>query len=137
MERELNCLSLTSLSFSYLQSSFWQSQGEIRFLMLKRFMDVYYASVATAIDTQQTSSWQLPLVTGAAASFYSLIGASRKASQAVNSTSRDLIQHAWYVLHKFVNLEIAKTNISVAVYYLGAWFRYQPLKTLCFKHHDW
>ena len=65
--------------------------------MLKRFMDVYYASVGTAIDQQQTSSWQLPLVTGAAASFYSLTGASQKASQAVTTASRDLIQHAWYV----------------------------------------
>jgi hypothetical protein len=77
------------------KASFWQSQGEIRFLMLKRFMDVYYASVSTAIDKKQTSVWQLPLVTGAAASFYSLTGASRKASQAVNSGSHDLIQHAW------------------------------------------
>jgi hypothetical protein len=63
--------------------------------MLKRFMDVYYASVSTAIDTNNTSFWQLPLVTGAAASFYSLTGASRKAAQAVSSSSRDLIQHAW------------------------------------------
>jgi hypothetical protein len=66
-------------------------------MMLKRFMDVYYASVGTAIDTNQTSKWQLPLMTGAAASFYSLTGARQKASQAVNTASRDLIQHAWYV----------------------------------------
>lgn len=85
------------LLYNYIKSSFWQySQGEIRFLMLKRFMEVYYASVSTAIETKQTSSWHLPLVTGAAASFYSLTGASRKASHAVNSaSSRDLIQHAW------------------------------------------
>jgi hypothetical protein len=69
-------------------------------MMLKRFMDVYYASVGTAIDTNQTSTWQLPLMTGAAASFYSLTGASQKASQAVNTGSRDLIQHAWYVKKK-------------------------------------
>jgi hypothetical protein len=71
----------------------------MRFLMLKRAMDVFYASVGTAmesIDEQHTSSWQLPLVTAAAASFYSLTGASKKASQAVNSSSRDLIRHAWY-----------------------------------------
>lgn len=63
--------------------------------MLKRFMDVYYASVSTAIDTKSTSYWKLPLVTGAAASFYSLTGASRKATEAVTSSSHDLIQHAW------------------------------------------
>ena len=66
--------------------------------MLKRAMDVFYASVSTAIeslDEQNASSWQLPLVTAAAASFYSLTGAREKAAQAVNSASRDLIHHAW------------------------------------------
>ena len=64
-------------------------------------MDVYYASVGTAIDAtgakaqQKPSSWQIPLVTGAAASFYSLTGASKKASQTVNTASKDLIQNAW------------------------------------------
>jgi hypothetical protein len=75
---------------------FWRSTGEIRFLMLKRFMDVYYASVGTAISTKQTSSFALPLVTGAAASFYSITGVSQKAlSGVVNDSSRDLIRHAW------------------------------------------
>jgi hypothetical protein len=75
---------------------FWRSTGEIRFLMLKRFMDVYYASVGTAITSKQTSALALPLVTGAAASFYSLTGVSQEAlSNVVNDTSRDLIKHAW------------------------------------------
>jgi len=83
------------------KSYFWQSQGEIRFLMLKRFMDVYYASVGTAIDSSGNdpeSKWMVPLVAGAAASFYSITGtgASIKASHVVNERSRDLIQHAWY-----------------------------------------
>jgi hypothetical protein len=86
------------LLVAVMQSYFWQSQGEIRFMMLKRFMDVYYASVGTAIDTIHPSTWQLPLMTGAATFFYSLTGASQKASQAVNTGSRDLIQHAWYVV---------------------------------------
>ena len=78
----------------------WQSQGEIRFLMLKRFMDVYYASVGTALDSSSSSpksKWIVPLVTGAAASFYSITGtgASLKASYTINHASRDLIQHAW------------------------------------------
>ena len=73
--------------------------------MLKRAMDVFYASVGTAMDTidePTTSSWQLPLVTAAVASFYSLTGASKKALQTVNSPAasqrRELIQNAWYVL---------------------------------------
>ncbi len=82
------------------KSYFWQSQGEIRFLMLKRFMDVYYASVGTAIGSSSGSpsaKWKVPLITGAAASFYSITGtgASVKASHAINHASRDLIQHAW------------------------------------------
>lgn len=82
------------------KSYFWQSQGELRFLMLKRFMDVYYASVGTALGSSSSSpraKWQVPLITGAAASFYSITGtgASLKASQVVNQASRELIQHAW------------------------------------------
>ena len=84
------------------KSYFWQSQGEIRFLMLKRFMDVYYASIGTAIASSGSdpdSMWKMPLIAGAAASFYSITGtgASIKASHVVNKRSRDLIQHAWYV----------------------------------------
>ena len=74
----------------------------MRFLMLKRAMDVFYASVGTAIKSidvdgknPATSTWQVPLVTAAAASFYSLTGASKQALNVVNSSSRDLIQHAW------------------------------------------
>jgi hypothetical protein len=75
---------------------FWRSTGEIRFLMLKRFMDVYYASVGTAINTHNTSSLALPLVTGAAASLYSITGVSQEAlSEVINESSRDLIKHAW------------------------------------------
>lgn len=82
------------------RSYFWQSQGELRFLMLKRFMDVYYASVGTALGSSISSpraKWKVPLITGAAASFYSITGtgASVKASQVVNHASRELIQHAW------------------------------------------
>lgn len=82
------------------KSYFWQSQGEIRFLMLKRFMEVYYASVGTALGSSSSSPrarWKVPLIAGAAASFYSITGtgASAQASHAVNHASRELIQHAW------------------------------------------
>jgi hypothetical protein len=75
---------------------FWRSTGEIRFMMLKRFMDVYYASVGTAITTNHTSTLTLPLVTGAAAFFYTLTGVTQEAlSSFVNDSSLDLIKHAW------------------------------------------
>jgi len=84
-------------------------------------MDVYYASVGTAIDTNQTSKWQLPLVTGAAASFYSLTGASEKASQVVSKASRDLIQHAWYVYFKKVGSRLFDLfSDALVVLFLGS-----------------
>ena len=76
------------------KSYFWSSTGEIRFLMIKRFMDIYYASVGVGVHcTKQTSPLFLPLVTGAAASFYTITGAPTPT--VVNESSRDLIQHAW------------------------------------------
>lgn len=66
-------------------------------------MDLYYASVGTAVeatkDIQATKtgklSWQLPIAAAAAASYYSLVGPSRRASRAVTSSSVGLIQYAW------------------------------------------
>ena len=56
------------------KSYFWRSTGEIRFLMVKRFMEIYYASVGVGVhctkDNPNYNSIFLPLVTGAAASFY-------------------------------------------------------------------
>jgi acetyl esterase/lipase len=98
------------------KSSLWQSQGELRFLLLKRAMDVFYASVGTAMDVTKKSvveasdggsgrairsrsepDWQLTLAAAAASSFYSLIGATRKAAEVTSSSlsARALIQNAW------------------------------------------
>jgi acetyl esterase/lipase len=85
--------------------------------MLKRAMDVFYASVGTAMDLTGTAEssdettgdtglakkkvdpahWQLTLVTAAAASFYSVIGARDKAAAVTSSSAsaRNLIQNAW------------------------------------------
>ncbi|EEC51904.1 predicted protein [Phaeodactylum tricornutum CCAP 1055/1] len=84
-------------------ASFWHSQGELRFMMLKRAMDVFYASVGTAITYTGKSAgsdrgkWQLTIASAAAASFYSLIGANRKAHEVTSSSdsARSLIQNAW------------------------------------------
>jgi acetyl esterase/lipase len=75
--------------------------------MLKRAMDVFYASVGTAMNLtgngennrhdKDSAKWQLTLVTAAVASFYSVTGARDKAA-AVTSSSESasyLIRNAW------------------------------------------
>ena len=73
-------------------SYFWRSTGEIRFLVVKRFMDIYYASVGVGVHCTKNEFF-LPLVAGAAASFYTITGAPTPAMD--DGSSRDLIQHAW------------------------------------------
>jgi monoterpene epsilon-lactone hydrolase len=68
--------------------------------MLKRFMDVFYASVDTAASiTSSTKSqdWQLHLATAAAATYYSLTGASARADEVTSSSqsARQLLEKAW------------------------------------------
>jgi acetyl esterase/lipase len=74
--------------------------------MIKRAMDVFYASVGTAIDItgqdskenhNENAMWQVPLVTAAVASFYSVTGARDRVVE-VTSSSRSaqrLIKEAW------------------------------------------
>ena len=84
------------------KSYFWRSTGEIRFLMVKRFMEIYYASVGVGVhctkDNPNYNSIFLPLVAGAAASFYAITGAPTP-TVVNDASSRDLIQHAWYVVY--------------------------------------
>jgi hypothetical protein len=84
------------------KSYFWRSTGEIRFLMVKRFMDIYYASVGVGVHCTKdnpNNSIFLPLVAGAAASFYAITGAPTP-TVVNDASSRDLIQHAWYVVYE-------------------------------------
>jgi hypothetical protein len=72
-------------------------------LLLKRAMDLLYASVGTAVEATKNTeaikkgkaSWKLPLTAAAAASYYLLTGPSRRAHEAVSSSSSALIQYAW------------------------------------------
>lgn len=82
--------------------SFWQSEGELRFLVLKRAMDLLYASVGTALEVtkpnrpfQEGPSWQTSVTAMAAASYLNVIGPNKRAAQAVNESSSELIQNAW------------------------------------------
>lgn len=88
------------------QSALHLSEGEFRFLMLKRFMDVFYASVDTAVNMTMYSTgvgstsaqdWQLHLATAAAATYYSLTGAGTKAVEVTSSSksARQLLEKAW------------------------------------------
>mmetsp|Transcript_18246 Transcript_18246/g.27634 ORF Transcript_18246/g.27634 Transcript_18246/m.27634 type:complete len:733 (+) Transcript_18246:213-2411(+) len=83
-------------------TSFWQSEGELRFLVLKRAMDLLYASVGTALKVTKTQqspregpSWQTSLAAMAAASYLSVIGPNKRAEQALSTPSSELIQNAW------------------------------------------
>ena len=77
------------------KSYFWAtSTGEIRFLMVKRFMEIYYASVGVGVHHGINKNF-LPLVAGAVASFYAITGAPPTPTVVNDETSRDLIQHAW------------------------------------------
>jgi acetyl esterase/lipase len=72
-------------------------------LILKRAMDVFYASVGTAVtytggDTDKMMSYSKTMATAAAAGFYyTITGASRRANEVTSSakSARDLIQNAW------------------------------------------
>jgi hypothetical protein len=89
-------------------------------------MDIFYASVGTAVDafhttdeTQQSASWQIPLASAAVASFYALTGGSERASQAIKSSAKDLIQNAWGMVSlpaiKRLSLEASKLLKGAAV----------------------
>eukprot|EP00540_Astrosyne_radiata_P004036 CAMPEP_0116843110 /NCGR_PEP_ID=MMETSP0418-20121206/11902_1 /TAXON_ID=1158023 /ORGANISM="Astrosyne radiata, Strain 13vi08-1A" /LENGTH=515 /DNA_ID=CAMNT_0004473819 /DNA_START=106 /DNA_END=1654 /DNA_ORIENTATION=- len=97
---------LTCFALVYaVETSLLHSEGEIRFLVLKRAMDLLYASVGVAVEVTGSESssvrdhvrrpWQLPLATIAAASYYSLVGPSQRAAEAVTKSSQELIQNAW------------------------------------------
>jgi acetyl esterase/lipase len=78
------------------KTSFWHSEGELRFLMVKRCMDLLYASVGTAVEvTNDHKDWQIPLA-AMAATYYSFVGPNRKAHEAVSSAAaQSLIQNTW------------------------------------------
>ena len=79
------------------KSSLWQSQGALRFLLLKRAMDLVYASIGTAIQvtgSESNSGVWMP-VAAAAASYYAITGPDATASRVakvMSSSSFDLIR---------------------------------------------
>lgn len=93
-------------------------------MMLKRAMDVFYASVGTAMKVTKGRSepdWQLTIVTAAAATFYSLTGARQQAASITSSskTAGELIQNAWGMVSlptvKYLSLQASKILKGAAV----------------------
>lgn len=118
----LKCISLQGPN-----KTFWHSQGGMRFLLLKRAMDLVYASVGTAIQVTEGNEKHSSLlwmpVAAAAASYYVLTGAdatSLKAQQALSSSaSSDIICRSWKLVGlpaiKRVSLEVSKLLKGAAI----------------------
>uniref|UniRef100_A0A7S3P7J1 Alpha/beta hydrolase fold-3 domain-containing protein n=1 Tax=Amphora coffeiformis TaxID=265554 RepID=A0A7S3P7J1_9STRA len=110
------------------QSALHLSEGEFRFLLLKRFMDVFYASISVSMaslssgkKSSTNQDWQLPLATAAAATYYSLTGASAKAVEVTSSSesARQLLEKAWGMVSlpaiKSLSLRASKLAKGAAV----------------------
>eukprot|EP00968_Pinguiococcus_pyrenoidosus_P003431 scaffold214_cov249-Pinguiococcus_pyrenoidosus.AAC.39 len=93
--RLLECVPLTSN-----KGAFWYSQGALRLLLVRRAMDLVYASIGTALeytgDSGALGLW-VPLA-GCAATYYALAGPEETsicAAQQVMDPSMAFIKRAW------------------------------------------
>ncbi|KAL3791744.1 hypothetical protein HJC23_007511 [Cyclotella cryptica] len=89
----------------------WYSIGSLRFQLIKRGMDLFYASIGKAIEITRDSqeNQETPLenkssglwtyvVASLAASYYNVIGPAAKSAQVVSSSSNSVIKNAWGVV---------------------------------------
>lgn len=95
------------------KSLLWYSNGSIRFQLIKRGMDLLYASIGKAIEitrgqeaaTKSTSSadeessglWTY-VVASLAASYYNVVGPSAKSASSVANYSSSVLTNAWGVV---------------------------------------
>mmetsp|Transcript_15385 Transcript_15385/g.25179 ORF Transcript_15385/g.25179 Transcript_15385/m.25179 type:complete len:920 (-) Transcript_15385:1666-4425(-) len=99
-------------------NSFWYSNGSIRIQLIKRGMDLLYASIGKAIEitrgkeNNESSAVELKssglwtyVVASVAASYYNVIGPGAKSAQVISSSSTSIIQGAWGM----VSLSAVKT----------------------------
>ena len=89
-------------------NSFWYSNGSIRIQLIKRGMDLLYASIGkaieitrgkesnetTAIELKSSGLWTY-VVASVAASYYNVVGPGAKSAQVISSSSTSIIQGAW------------------------------------------
>lgn len=99
-------------------NSFWYSNGSIRIQLIKRGMDLLYASIgkaieltrgkesseAAAVELKSSGLWTY-VVASVAASYYNVIGPAAKSAQVISSSSTSIIQGAWGM----VSLSAVKT----------------------------
>lgn len=101
-----------SHSLFLVQYNSWYSFGSVRFQLIKRGMDLFYASIGKAIeltrgqqeneeeaslDARSSGLWTY-VVASLAASYYNVIGPAAKSAQVVSSSSKSVIQNAWGVV---------------------------------------
>ena len=120
------------------KSLLWYSNGSIRFQLMKRGMDLLYASIGKAIEitrggpgqlateselslseTKSSSSLWTYVVASLAASYYNVIGPAAKSSQSVATLSSSVIQNAWGMVSlpaiKAVSLEATRILKGAAI----------------------
>lgn len=108
-------ISNTTLLLKWEKYDSWYSIGSIRFQLIKRGMDLFYASIGKAIeltrgqqekqessvdmDPKSSGLWTY-VVASLAASYYNVIGPSRKSAQVIRNASdaKSIIQNAWGVV---------------------------------------
>ena len=91
---------LESIPLQSNKGAFWYNYGAFRFLLVRRAMDLVYASVGTAFDyTGPEGSFGLWMpIACAAASYYAIAGpdaTSSRAARAVASPTTDMIKKTW------------------------------------------
>ena len=92
------------------KSLVWHSYSALQFLLIKRTMDLLYASVGAALEMTKgrsannpaekkpVSKFWMPIATAAAATYYNVLGPSKKSAQIVSSSSQDFVKNAWGVV---------------------------------------
>jgi len=92
------------------KSLVWHSYSALQFLLIKRTMDLLYASVGAALEMTKgksandptekkpASKFWMPIATAAAATYYNVLGPSKKSAQIVSSSSQDFVKNAWGVV---------------------------------------
>jgi len=115
---------LEALPLRSNKGAFWYSQGALRLLLVRRVMDLVYASVGTAMDmTGPNGAYGLwvPLA-GMFASYYAVAGpdvTSTKAAHMVASPSMDFVKRAWGMVTippiRWLSTEAARLFKGIAI----------------------
>ena len=112
-------------------NSFWYSNGSLRIQLIKRGMDLLYASIGKAIEItrerhndrtgemEKSSGLWTYVVASVAASYYNVIGPAAKSAQVTSSSSTSIIQGAWGMVSlravKMVSLEATRILKGAAI----------------------